>query len=165
MNSLDPNYLTTIANVLRRRSWQLAVAESLTAGHVQVLIASFSGASDFFVGGITAYQTDRKIELLGVDRHVAESSHGVSADVAEQMARGAIELFRADCAIATTGYAEPAIDRNVPSPFAFCSVARLEQDHWKYRTVRVDASGNRNQVQQFIANQAVELLYLDLSSL
>ena len=42
----------------------LAVAESLTAGLVQARVASVSGSSDYFLGGITAYSLDEKVRHL-----------------------------------------------------------------------------------------------------
>lgn len=46
----------------------LAVAESLTAGNVQAQIAGISGASGYFLGGVTAYSIEEKVRLLGVNR-------------------------------------------------------------------------------------------------
>ncbi len=46
----------------------LAVAESLTCGQVQARIGAVSGASDYFLGGVTAYSLDEKVRLLGVNR-------------------------------------------------------------------------------------------------
>src|SRR4051794_32647968 len=88
--------------------WTLSVAESLTSGQVQTRIGAISGASQFFLGGVTAYTLEQKVQLLGVDRSLAEPVDCVSAEVAEQMARGACRLFGSDVSIATTGYAEPA---------------------------------------------------------
>jgi nicotinamide-nucleotide amidase len=87
---------------------KLAVAESMTAGRLQALIAAESGASEFFLGGITAYTLEQKVRHLGVSRELAAPVDCVSAEVAWQMARGACALFGADVAVATTGYAEPA---------------------------------------------------------
>jgi len=40
--------------MLRPPALTLAVAESVTAGHVQARVAAVSGASEFFLGGLTA---------------------------------------------------------------------------------------------------------------
>ena len=66
----------------------LAVAESLTAGNVQAQIAGVSGASGYFLGGVTAYSIEEKVRLLGVNRAGAKKVNCVSARVAEEMARG-----------------------------------------------------------------------------
>lgn len=94
----------------------LAVAESMTGGRLQALITRESGASTFFLGGITAYSLEQKIRWLGVERAAAESVDCVSSEVAWQMAHGACERFGADLAVATTGYAEPASARGVTTP-------------------------------------------------
>ena len=103
----------------------LSVAESLTCGWVQARIGSISGASDFFLGGITAYSVDEKVRHLGVDRAHAEAVNAVSLAVAEQMALGACRLFGSDLGLATTGYAEPSPARKVSEPFAFWALVQL----------------------------------------
>lgn len=106
----------------RRPALTLAVAESLTAGHVQARVAAVSGASDYFLGGVTAYSLDEKVRLLGVSRAHAKSVDCVSQRVAVEMAAGAAKLFGADLAVATTGYAEPAPKRKVKVPHAWWAI-------------------------------------------
>lgn len=104
--------------------WTLAVAESLTCGRIQAVIGSVSGASDFLLGGITAYSLDQKVRHLGVDAAAARACDAVSAEVATQMALGACRLFDSDFALATTGYAEPNAARGIADPIAYWAVAR-----------------------------------------
>jgi nicotinamide-nucleotide amidase len=101
----------------------LAVAESLTSGHLQARIGAVSGASAYFLGGVTAYTLEQKVNLLGVDRAEAERTNCVSARVAEQMARGACVLFGSRLGVATTGYAVPAPAFGAMVPHAFWAVA------------------------------------------
>jgi nicotinamide-nucleotide amidase len=105
--------------ILRKPALTLAVAESLTAGQVQARIAAVSGASDYFLGGVTAYSLAQKVKLLGVNRTHARSVDCVSQRVAVEMAAGACQLFGADLAVATTGYAEPAPKQRVRTPHAW----------------------------------------------
>jgi nicotinamide-nucleotide amidase len=95
---------TELSERLAGRS--IAVAESLTAGNLQALIAAVPGASRYFLGGVTAYNIDQKVRLLGVDRAVAEPVNCVSESVALQMAAGIRLRTGADVGVATTGYAE-----------------------------------------------------------
>jgi nicotinamide-nucleotide amidase len=99
--------------------WTLAVAESLTGGRVQSRATAHSGASDFFRGGITAYALESKIRLLGASRREVESTKGVSAQVAEEMALGVCKLFQSDVGLATTGWAEVCAKSGVTIPFAW----------------------------------------------
>lgn len=107
----------------------LAVAESLTCGRLQARIGAISGASDFFLGGLTAYTIAQKVRHLGVDRAHAEQVNAVSPAVAEQMARGVCAFFGSDLALATTGYAEPAPERGVMQPLAYWALAHWRADH------------------------------------
>lgn len=105
--------------ILRRPALTLAAAESLTAGQVQARIAAVSGASDYFLGGITAYTLEQKVKLLGVNRAHAKAVDCVSQRVAVEMAVGVAKLFGADLAVATTGYAEASPKNKVKMPHAW----------------------------------------------
>ena len=102
---------------------KLAVAESITCGHVQARIGAISGASQFFLGGLTAYTLEQKVQLLGVERSEAAAVNAVSESVAQQMARGAIRLFGSDIGIAITGYAELPVGSGASAPFAWWAVS------------------------------------------
>ena len=108
--------------ILRKPALTLAVAESLTAGQVQARIAAVSGASDYFLGGITAYNLEQKVRQLGVNRAHARSVNCVSQRVAVEMAAGAAKLFGSDLALATTGYAERAPKQKVNVPHAWWAI-------------------------------------------
>jgi nicotinamide-nucleotide amidase len=128
--------------MLRSPRWTLAVAESLTSGRLQALVGAIPGASNFFLGGLTAYNLDQKVGLLGVDRAGAAAVNCVSAAVAEQMARGVSERFGSDFGVATTGYAEPSPDFSVAIPFAWWAVAQRRADGtYLTRSGRLDCPG------------------------
>jgi nicotinamide-nucleotide amidase len=134
----------------------LAAAESLTCGRVQAAIGSISGASNFFLGGITAYSLDEKVRHLGVARAAAKKVNSVSAAVAEQMARGACGLFGSDLAVATTGYAEPAPADDVAEPFAFWAVAHRRRGKFiAMRSGRVECPGAKRVEAQAMVAEAV----------
>jgi nicotinamide-nucleotide amidase len=138
----------------------LAVAESLTAGHVQARVASIAGASGYFLGGVTAYTLEQKVAWLGVDRAAAAAVDCVSAEIATQMARGVAERFSADVGVATTGYAEAAPERGVLAPMAWWAVAiRGARGELTVTTGRVDLPGcGRVEVQARVAEAALAAL-------
>lgn len=147
------------ARMLREPRRTLAVAESLTAGHVQARVAAVSGASNFFLGGVTAYTLEQKVKLLGVDRTHATEVNCVSARVATEMATGACELFGADVGTATTGYAEPSPADAIATPFAWWAIAlrvrgtgRGAEGKFLTRYGRVECPGaKRTEVQAIVA--------------
>ena len=132
----------------------LAAAESLTCGRVQARVGEISGASEFFLGGITAYSLEEKVKHLGVSRAAARRVNSVSADVAEQMARGACTLFGSDLGVATTGYAEPSQADGVAEPFAWWAIAhRRGRSFLRVFGGRVECPGaTRIDAQQIVAD-------------
>lgn len=141
---------------LREPKLTLAVAESLTCGNLQAHIGRVSGASNFFLGGITAYTIEQKVRHLGVNRASAAAVNCVSAEVAEQMARGTVELFGADIALATTGYAEPSPDQGVAVPFAWWALAHRRNGGWHVQRARIECKdAARVQVQAQVTVAAI----------
>lgn len=86
----------------------LSAAESCTGGNISAMITARAGASAYYLGGITAYSNDVKINVLGVKRSDLEKHGAVSKEVALQMAEGVRRLTGADWGLSTTGIAGPA---------------------------------------------------------
>jgi len=146
--------------MLRGPRLTLAVAESLTSGRLQARIGAISGASEFFLGGMTAYSLEEKVRHLGVDRAEASAVNSVSGRVAEQMARGACVLFGSDVGVATTGYAEPSAEWRVEEPFAWWALARLQPGgDFDVASARVDCPGlSRLEAQERVDGAAYDAL-------
>jgi len=94
-----------VAGLLRGR--RLGLAESCSGGLLAGRITNLAGASEYFAGSVVAYSNGAKSELLGVDPALIEKHGAVSPEVAEAMARGALERFEADVAVSITGIAGP----------------------------------------------------------
>jgi nicotinamide-nucleotide amidase len=142
---------------LQKPRLTLAVAESLTCGHVQARVGAISGASGFFLGGITAYTLDQKVTHLGVNRAAAKRVDGVSAAVAREMARGVCRLFGSDLGLATTGYAERSVKAGVAEPFAWWALAHVRRGRVvAQRSGRVECPGaSRLETQMIVAAAAL----------
>ncbi len=96
-----------VVDALRARGETVSTAESLTAGAVSSAIVTISGASDVFVGGITAYRDEIKISHLHVDPAILNEHSAISEEVAVAMAQGAMKSFGTTWGIGTTGVAGP----------------------------------------------------------
>ena len=120
-----------VLQTLRERGLKLAVAESLTGGALASEFVSVPGASEVLLGGIVAYNTSLKHELLGVSRALLENQGAVDAEVAAQMAGGVRAKLAAKCGIdedlvvgiSTTGVAGPDTQDGKPVGTVFIGVS------------------------------------------
>ncbi|GAB3174789.1 CinA family protein [Streptomyces incanus] len=126
-----------VVRLLTVRGMTLAVAESLTGGLVAAEITSVPGASKAFRGSVTAYATDLKHELLGVDVTLLARSGAVDPQVAAEMAAGVRKALGADWGIATTGVAGPDPQDGQPVGTVYVAV------HGPSATASGSASGRK----------------------
>lgn len=103
-----------IAEEVDARGLTVAVAESLTCGRLASRLGLGHGTSEWFRGGIVAYQTDVKQSVLGVSQGPV-----VTARCAEEMAAGCASLFGADVAVSTTGVGGPGTEEDQPAGTVF----------------------------------------------
>jgi len=94
-----------VARLLRGR--RVGLAESCSGGLLAARLTRVPGASEYVAGSVVAYSNQAKSDLLGVDPALIERRGAVSPEVAEAMAAGALERFRADTAVSITGIAGP----------------------------------------------------------
>ena len=85
----------------------LAVAESCTGGEIASRITKIPGSSAYFKGGLIAYHTDSKFNILEVSEKLIEQYSVVSQKVAEAMAQQIRKKFDASIGLSTTGNAGP----------------------------------------------------------
>ena len=119
----DLSSLESIKEYMIAEGQTIAVAESVTSGHLQAAFSLAEKATQFFQGGITAYNLGQKSRWLKVDPIHALSCNCVSEKVAEEMAVNVCEFFSSSWGIGVTGYAAP--DKNNPRDylFAICAIA------------------------------------------
>jgi nicotinamide-nucleotide amidase len=106
----DETIEVVIGQLLANKNQTIAVAESCTGGTICKRITAVPGASNYFIGGIIAYNATIKIKELGVNEQLIGKYSVVSNEVAEAMAIGIQEKYQTTYAIATTGNAGPTKD-------------------------------------------------------
>ena len=79
---------TEVIAALTLTGHTVATAESLTGGLVAAALTDVPGSSNAFRGGVVAYATELKAQLLGVDPGMLERYGPVHAPVAAAMANG-----------------------------------------------------------------------------
>lgn len=133
----DPVLPGQVSSLLLQRKQTVAVAESVTAGHLQVAFSLAAHAMEFFQGGITAYNLGQKTRHLEVDPILALSCNCVSEEVSAQMAEQITHLFLSDWGIAITGYASPVPEQDIHELFA-CYAIYSKQTGMVTRTIVAD---------------------------
>lgn len=139
----------------------LAVAESLTGGAVCVALTEAPGTSKVLRGGVVAYATPIKSELLGVDAALLARTGPVTAEVAELMAQGVRARLGASVGIATTGEAGPDSATGAPPGKAFVAVAS-DRGVW---VDEIFVDGDRAEVQRGTRDAVLRLLLAVLDEL
>ena len=99
-----------IAALVKDRSLSIAVAESLTAGGIASALARGDNAASWLRGGVVAYNSEVKFEVLDV-----EEGPVVTSSCARQMALGVAHHLRADVTVATTGVGGPDPEEGEPA--------------------------------------------------
>lgn len=153
----DEELQHAVLRLLAEKRLTLATAESITGGLVAHRLSQVPGASDWFRGGIVAYDRSVKTAQLGVPARLIDEHTAVSAEVALAMALGAREKLATDLAVSTVGYAGPSGD---PVGRTFVGLA------WEggSETFEFSWAGTRQEIQSRTAKVALNRVRLHLLS-
>lgn len=138
-----------VGRLLVAQGRTLAVAESLTGGLLAARIVAVPGASGWFRGGVVAYASDVKADLLDVP-----AGPVVSEAAAMAMAEGVRRLLGADVGLSTTGVAGPDEQDGQPRGTVWLGLA--VDDH--VDAIQVRLTGDRDRVRQMAVISAVDRL-------
>lgn len=147
-------YIKSIKEICDEKKLSISVSESLTSGLIQSKLASVSGSSSFFVGGLTVYNIDQKCRLLNVDYDHANEVNCVSQKVADEMAIGCLNLYRSDISISVTGYAEPYGD--IKKPFCYFSI--YYKGDKLYGDKIISEVDSRNHNREYFSHEIIKVL-------
>jgi nicotinamide-nucleotide amidase len=90
------------------RHLRIATAESCTGGGIAAAITAVPGSSAWFEYGVVSYANTAKEKLLDVPAELLVREGAVSEAVVIAMARGILELSKADIGVAVSGIAGPS---------------------------------------------------------
>lgn len=147
------NMEAAVLSMLRERGLSLAVAESLTGGLLGARLTGVAGASDTFRGGVVAYASDVKFDVLGVTRGPV-----VCESAASEMALGVRTVTGADVGLATTGVAGPDAQEGHAPGTVFVGMALGDRSE----AVQLKLPGDRDRVRQYAVISVLNMLRLAL---
>ncbi len=141
----DEDLNEVVVHKLQKKGLTLSSAESATGGLFVSSITDVPGASQVFARGYVTYDEEAKISVLGVDQSTITQYTVVSAEVAKEMARGAMLAAGSDIAISVTGFAGPTADEGREPGNAFIGYAYDDVvGSIELNTKRNDRKWNRN---------------------
>lgn len=142
--------------LLRTKGAALATAESCTGGQIGQMLTSVPGSSDYYRGGVVAYDNGVKERLLGVSAQLLADEGAVSAACAAAMAQGAAQALEADFGLATTGIAGPG-GGSADKPVGLVYLALYDRSTGATVTQEKQLTGDRAQIRERTALAALEL--------
>ena len=158
MNASMTTLVLLLAQGLRDLNWRMATAESCTGGGIGYHLTELAGASDWFAGGVLAYNNAVKQDALGVSAQTLLTQGAVSEATVAQMACGVFRLMRVDCVVAVSGIAGPS-GGTADKPLGTVCLAwawRDEMGSTHVRTHRTQFVGNRSEVRMQTVLRALE---------
>jgi nicotinamide-nucleotide amidase len=114
--------INAIKDIMVNKEETIAVAESVTAGHLQAAFSAGIEASKYFQGGITAYNLGQKARHLNVDPIFGNKVNCVAGKIADTMAIEVSKMFLSDYGVGITGYASIVPECEKEGIFAFFSL-------------------------------------------
>jgi len=139
-----------VAARLIERGLTFGVAESLTGGLIASRLVNVPGASEWFRGGVVAYASAVKFDVLGVPGGLV-----VTEPAAAAMAEGVRKVVGADVGLGITGVAGPDDQEGVAPGTIFVGIALPDQPT---ETRQLRLPGDRERVRQYGAITALDLL-------
>jgi nicotinamide-nucleotide amidase len=148
----DDTMESSVGHLLRAADLTLAVAESLTGGLVGSRLTNVIGSSEWFRGGVVAYASEVKFDLLDVPEGPV-----VSAEAAAAMAVGVRRVLGAEVGLSYTGVAGPAEQDGQPPGTVFVGLA-MPGGPPSGESRKLQLPGDRERVRQFAAISGLDLL-------
>ena len=96
-----------IGRMLTETGKTLSAAESCTGGTISSLLTSVPGSSAYYLGSVTSYANEIKMNVLGVAEEIIAKYGAVSSECVAAMAEGVRRLTGSDYSVATSGIAGP----------------------------------------------------------
>ena len=110
------------------------------------------------------YSNQAKSQILGVNESTLATHGAVSAECAEEMAKGVLRLGQADIGLSVTGIAGP--DGGTPEkPVGLVYLGLAFEDSYTARTLHLGAKSSRSEIRFRTANEALNMVRLFLLGL
>ena len=144
-----------VVELLVAKHLTISTAESCTGGLIAATIVNVPGASETLMSGAVTYSNDAKENMLGVKEETLRLFGAVSAETAEEMARGGAERMGTDLCVSSTGVAGPG-GGTPEKPVGLVYIACAMRERCEVR--RLDLSGDRTSIRYQTVRHALQLI-------
>ena len=145
----------SVADLAKANGLTITCAESCTGGLLSARLVNVPGISDIYKSGVVTYSNKAKRRFLGVKKSTLQKYGAVSEKTAEEMAKGASVMLKADVAAAVTGIAGP--EGGTPEkPVGLVYIACHVKGKTTVREYRF--FGNRSQIRESAVSAALSLM-------
>ncbi|MGB7443670.1 MAG: competence/damage-inducible protein A [Coleofasciculaceae cyanobacterium] len=153
---------SVVGQYLTKTGQTLSCAESCTGGGLGSILTDIPGSSNYFLGGVIAYDNSVKAGVLGVNSSDLETCGAVSEPVAKQMAVGVRSLLNSNWGVSITGIAGPGGGTELkPVGLVYIGLADPNGRAESYE-YQLGANRSRSSIRHASANHALNLLRLRL---
>ncbi len=151
----DTTLEKAVADLALANKLTITCAESCTGGLLSARLVNVPGISEVYKTGVVTYANKAKRRLLGVKKSTLQKYGAVSEKTAEEMAKGAAVMFKADVAVAVTGIAGPD-GGTAEKPVGLVYIACHVKGKTTVREYRF--SGNRYKIRESAVSAALALM-------
>ena len=151
----DQSLEQVVGECLVTKKETLAVAESCTGGLIAERITRVPGSSRYFMGGVTCYSNQSKVEFTGMPPLLLEMSGAVSAEVAKSLAEGIRDRMGASIGVGVTGVAGPS-GGSPEKPVGLVHLAVAMGNQVEHRECRF--TGDRERIRFWASQTALDMV-------
>lgn len=145
----------SVVDLLIGNDLTLTCAESCTGGMLSARLINVPGVSELYKSGMVTYSNKAKRRFLNVKKPTLQKYGAVSKQTAQEMAKGAAFIAKADVAVAITGIAGPdggTEEKPVGLVYIACNVKgdiTVKEYHF---------NGNRSKIRENATTAALTLM-------
>lgn len=150
-----------VGELLKKAKKTVAVAESCTGGRISELVTSVPGSSEYYKGGVVAYNNSIKRNILSVREDNLKKHGAVSEMVVSDMALNIMELFDTDYSVSTSGIAGPDGGTD-EKPVGTVWIAVATPTRLTTRLFNFGKNTGRKQIVERAANAALDMLRTEI---
>lgn len=156
LSSLKSDTHVKVGKILLRNALKIATAESCTGGLISSRLTDVAGSSAYIQANFVTYSNEAKTKFLNVSPETLKEYGAVSAQCAQEMAQGLLQLTKSDIVLCTTGVAGPSSSENKPVGLMYAACGFKNKVNVK--EFKLNPNYNRKNMKFMFSQEALNFL-------